>query len=284
MGWRPAHVAVALSLMACALFAAWDAWTDIYLIAGKDEEASHIFLVPLVVAWLVFARKERLRSMIPGGHWWGLATIALGAILFRIGDRYLIQSFWHGGAVIMVLGGIITACGRDVLRFFLPAFIACVFMVPIPGRVRQAVAVPLQNQTAKATAAALELGGADVQLSGNLITVKGKPITVEEACNGMRMVFALALVSYTFAFATPLRWYVRVLILLATPVSAVVCNVIRLVPTVYAYTLYSDSVAEKIHDVGGWVMLVVSFLLLMGIIRSLRWVGVPVTPFRLAAE
>jgi len=60
-------------------------------------------------------------------------------------------------------------------------------------------------------------------------------VTVAEACNGMRMVFALVLVSYAFAFSMPLRNGVRLVVLAASPLAAIVCNVIRLIPTIWLY-------------------------------------------------
>jgi len=106
------------------------------------------------------------------------------------------------------------------------------------------------------------------------------------------MVFALVLVSYAFAFGTPLRWYVRAIILGLSPISALICNVIRMIPTVWLYGLSDrewfgvagSSVAEVFHDVAGWVMLVLAFLLLMGAIKMLRWAMVPVTPYTLAYD
>jgi exosortase/archaeosortase family protein len=65
------------------------------------------------------------------------------------------------------------------------------------------------------------------------LRVNGVDVAIGEACNGMRMTFALVLVSFAFALTTPLNGYVRVLIVLLSPVSAVIANVIRLVPTVW---------------------------------------------------
>ena len=70
----------------------------------------------------------------------------------------------------------------------------------------------------------------------------------------------------------------RVLIIVLSPASAVACNVIRLVPTLYIYGHYSAGTAELFHDIAGWVMLVIALLLLMGLVRLLRWLCLPVTP------
>jgi exosortase/archaeosortase family protein len=92
------------------------------------------------------------------------------------------------------------------------------------------------------------------------------------------------LVAYVFAFSTPLKGYVRVLLLVLSPLFAIACNVIRLVPTLWVYGNQPMDTAEAFHDLSGWVMLVVAFLMLTSIIRVLRWAAVPVTPFALARD
>ena len=86
---------------------------------------------------------------------------------------------------------------------FWPAFLVLVFLVPVPGFLRQELALPMQTITAQATQSVAELFGMNVERWGNTLAVNGTQIAVAEACNGMRMVFTLILVSFTFAFITP---------------------------------------------------------------------------------
>ncbi len=282
--WTPAHMAAAAVLVLAAVAVQWRAWLDIAQIAFGDEEASHIILVPFVAVWMAWVRRGRLRAAVPRGNWIGLLILGGGWLLSYIGFYHATQAYWHGGAVLMAIGAAITVLGTDVLLKFLPAFVVLGFLIPVPGKIRLDLAVPLQTATAAATAAVLELFGTDVQRAGNLLMVNGVQVAIAEACNGMRMVFALLLVSYGFAFGTPLRQYVRFLILAVSPLSAIACNVIRLIPTVLVYGHMTDAFAEKFHDATGWLMLPVAFLILLGIIRLLRWALLPVSPFTLAYE
>jgi exosortase len=273
-----------VTLAAGAILLAWDAWADIVRLALNDEEASHILLVPVVAAWLFWVRRWRLRHCRGEGTWVGPVFAAVGAALLIIGDDYLFQSVWHAGAILLLVGACLTVWGRDVLISFLPVFALLVFLIPVPARVRQQIAVPLQQATAVATQEVCDLAGLPMERSGNLLRINGVDVAIVEACNGMRMTFALLLVSYAFAFSTPLRSYVRVLLVVLSPVSAVACNVVRLVPTVWVYGNWSVDTAELFHDISGWVMLLASFLLLMLLIRLLRWAAVPITPCTLARE
>jgi len=281
-GWSPWHGVCAAVLLLVGLAATSDAWADIHRIALRDEEAGHIFLVPLVVACLFWVRRTRLRVCHPRGTWVGPLLVAAGWLLHSVGDAHMFQAFWHAGAIAIVTGCLLSVAGIDVLKRFFPCFLALVFLVPVPGAIRQLLAAPVQNVTAQLTHGVLELLGGDVVLAGNVLCVNGVEVAVAEACNGLRMVFALGLVSFVFAFGCPLRQSTRVLVLLASPVTAVLFNVVRLVPTVWLYGHAPANVARFAHDLSGWVMLPVAFLALVGLVRLLRWFHVPVSRFTLA--
>ena len=281
-GWTFWHFSAALTLVVACVVIAGNAWADLSTIGWRDEESSHVLLVPLVVAWLIWVRRGRLRGCEPGGRLIGTFFIAVGWFLWSFGYRQQVQSFWHLGAVTMAVGGLLTAMGKDIFIKFLPAFVVLVFLVPVPSTGRQLIALPLQHAIAQLTQNLGEVLGMQVARQGNLLTINGHEVAIAEACNGMRMVFTLFLACYVFAFVTPLRGYVRALVLAASPLVAIAANVIRLVPTVWMFGHASPAAAERFHTISGWVMLVVAFLGLMGIVKVLRWAMVPVAQFTLA--
>lgn len=280
-GWSRRRVCIAVALTILGLIVGVEAWLDIIHIAMRDEEASHVFLVPFVVVWLAWVRRRRLRHISPSGFWIGPVMVAVGAILYSVGESRLWQSVWHLGAIAIAVGCLITVLGLPVLRAFFPAFFVLLFLIPVPGRLRQTIAMPMQNATAEITRSVFEIVGIPVARSGNLLTINGVDVAVAEACNGLRMVFALTLVCYAFAYGNPLRTYARLLILAATPLVAIFCNVVRLLPTVYVYGNFSPEAAEQFHNISGWVMLFVAFFMLMGVLRLLRWALIPVYEYTL---
>jgi exosortase len=262
----------------------FDAWADVLHIIMKDEESSHAWLVPIIATWLIWVRRRRLRYCHPEGHWIGPLAVAAGWLLYAYGNAHSYQVFWHGGALLLTVGCLLTVSGRQVLVQLLPAFVVLAFIVPVPGRLRQAIAIPMETISAQMTETCFSMMGVHAERSGNMLSLNSRDIAIAEACNGMRMVFSLAAVSFAFAFGMPLRGYARTMVLLACPVSAVVCNVLRLVPTVWLYATYPGEWADLFHDLSGWIMLVVAFGLLMGILRMLRWALVPVTQYSLAYD
>ncbi len=284
-GWTwPRIIGGISALTLIGVLVACDAWADIYHIAMSDEESSHVFLVPFVVAYLIWVRRRRLRHVQPNGFWIGPILVALGWFCYRLGDTRLWQSVWQGGAIFIAIGCLLTAYGGQIARQLIPAFLVLVFLIPVPGRVRQRIAIPMQNATARVTQGLFDLADVPVTRAGNLLSMNGVDVAIAEACNGLRMVFALVLVCYAFAFGNPLRPYARVLIIAASPLAAIICNVARLVPTVYVYGHFSTEFADLFHVISGWFMLFVAFLMLIGILRLLRWALIPVTQFTLASD
>jgi exosortase len=279
--WR-LPLGIVLTLIAVA--STYEVWADIVGTALRDEESSQITLVPVVAVWLFWVRRGRLRFCEPRGTIIGPLFVAVGWLLYSQGDTYLIDAFWHLGAILMAVGGLLSVLGSGVLLRFMPAFAILVMLVPVPGMIRHMIAGPLESITAQLTENLMSMLGAAVTREGNVLILNGQTVKIAEACNGLRLVFALFLVSYAFAFVTPLKGYVRVLLLLASPLSAILCNVIRLVPTVWLYGYASKDSANFFHDVSGWIMLGISFLILMGIIRLLRWALIPVTIYTLAYQ
>ena len=243
-------------------------WADFGGRAGTDEEYSHVFLVPLVAGWMVWVRRMRVRHCKPIGTLLGPILALAGWGISAYGFYHRHQSLWHLGSVMVVLG-----CMVAVL----------VFMIPVPGTIRQEIAVPLQTWTAQISNTMLDALGVTTERSGNMLVVNGVEVTIVEACNGVRGVFALVLVSYAFGFGLPLRNSVRFLILLASPLVTIGCNLLRILPTAWLYGYRSHDVGEMFHEYAGWAMLPIAFVILLGIIKMLRWATLPVMRYTLAS-
>src|SRR5690606_12833434 len=128
-------------------------------IACSDEDSGHVLLVFPAMLWILWVRREALQRTSPGGFWVGPVILGLGWLLWSWGLRQDVQAFWHGGAVLVTLGGVMTFLGLDVLKRAAPAILLLAFMVPVPGMIRQGMAQPMQHRTAQATQFAAEMIG-----------------------------------------------------------------------------------------------------------------------------
>lgn len=283
-GWTPARLGWLAVLLVLAVLAALPSWANVFYLALRSAESSHMLLVLPVVGMLLWQRRERLARVTPRYSLWGLALALVGVIMDFVGFAAQIDVVKDVGMVVMVMGAVVAVAGWRWPLAAAPAFGALLFLVPVPGRVRQTIAVPLQNASASITEVLMDLIAQPVTRHGNVLQINGIDVAVAEACNGMRMVVALALVAYAFAFTMPLRPWVRVAILLASPLVALFANVIRLGPTVLFYGYTSEEVADFAHDVSGWAVLIVALGVMWGSVALCRWLDLPIEPKRAEAR
>jgi exosortase len=271
-GWRLWHLALIAALIALSIAVTWDGWKDLAFLATHDEESSHVVLVPIVILWLLWVRRYRLLETAPHFSVLGPLGLALAWGFWEYGYYNNIRVFGHVAAVGAALACLLCVTGSRVFWKQLPVFGVLAFAIPVPHSVRMPISMPLQRWTAYITEHLISLFGVELTRAGSVLTINGVEVGVAEACNGMRMVFALFLVMYLFVFSSRLNPFVRLAVLALAPLLALACNVIRLVPTVYLYGYASDQAAKFFHDFSGWFMIAVAFLLLVGSLKVIRWI------------
>ncbi len=273
---RNPRLAAAGVLVLLAIAALYRAWLDIATIGYVDPEQSQVLLALPVCAVLLYARRAALSRAVLRSSIWGVVLAAAGWALSWYGYTNAVQSLWHLGAVAMAVGAAWSVLGNRAVVVALPAVIALAALVPVPNLLRQDIALPLQKITASGAEIVLVAFGFDVQRLGQTLFYKDKPITIEEACNGMRMVFALLLVCYCFVMAQRFNPFARLVLIALSPLLAVLCNIIRVVPTVIIYGESGDTAGDMFHDISGWAMIALAALMMLGLIRVLKWAEVPI--------
>ena len=283
-GWHIGHYALLTLALLAGVWLNRGPLVDLITLGYKDEEQSHIFLAPAVALWLLWLRRARLRYINVRPSLIGPIIVALAWVLSWWGFNNGTEVAWHGGALLSLLGILLSFTGTLPLRLFLPVFAVMAFLVPVPGSIRHGIAYPMQQFATSFTHSMLELIGVGAVQSGNVLIINGEQVAVGEACNGMRMVFSLSLIVYAFVFGTALKPGTRLVLLAMSPVIAILCNVIRLVPTSLIYGYGTPAAAQTFHWMAGWVMLVVAMLMLHGVLRTIKWLEFPVMSFRLASQ
>ncbi len=282
--WSSSSLALLALLVLVAAWAQRQALADIFAIGLRDQEQSHIFLAPVVAAYLMWLRRSRVRQVLLRPSPIGPAIVLAGWLASWWGFQTGTQIAWHGGALATVIGAALSMTGLNPMRRFGPVFVVLLFMLPIPGEIRHYIAYPLQEMATSVTHAMLEFIGVTAVKSGNILIINGEQVAVGEACNGMRMVFALSLVVFAFCFGTPLKPGTRLVLIALSPVIAILCNVIRLLPTSLIYGYGSATMAQNFHDLAGWVMLPVALAMLAGVLQMIKWLEFPVVSLRLASQ
>jgi exosortase len=271
-------------LLGLALIACWAVWADIFALALRNDESSYILLAPFVAAWLAWLRRGRLRFCHTRPSPFGVVLIAIGWGAMFVGHGRAIDLFRDFGALLVAAGAVLAVTGFGVFVRFAAVWGALLFLIPVPGRIRHVIAVPLQQVSADVTAKLLNLFSVPTEQHGNMLGGNGVEVAIAEACNGMRMVAAIGLVAYAFVFSFPMRSWARILLLGISPLVAILVNVIRLVPTTILYGYSSTTVATAFHDLAGWAVLGLAIGLMWLVLWLLRFLELPIAAYRVRGE
>ncbi|MDI9404210.1 MAG: exosortase/archaeosortase family protein [Limnohabitans sp.] len=278
--WSYRDLWTLLALLATSVLAFRGAWSELATEILRREDNGYILIVPFVAGYLAWIRRSRFRYVRRRPSLSGPALFVGAAFLGWFGVETDTRIAIHASAVISLIACFVTLAGFAVLKRLAPVFLCFVFLLPVPGEVRRAIAGPLQELAVIVTHDVLGIVGIPCERSGISILINDKEILVGEACDGMRMVFALALTFYAFVFSIPLRMQARAVLLIASPFVALFCNMVRLIATGLAYAFSTSNFAEEFHDIAGWLMLPLAIILLQAIVRFMRWLDLPVYTWR----
>lgn len=283
-GWTSTHVAVTAILPLLGLLATLPAWIDIARLILVSELHRYVLLTPLILLWLVWVRRVRAMVTRPGSSVLGLTLLGLGAVCYVVGGATELHWMWHLGAVIVLLGMLITALGHDVSLRFAPALVAVLFLTPIPPSWAESLGQPIRELSMAITCRIYRAVGIDAWLVADrgMARIMGVEAPLSDASSGLAMVLALLMVCYGFVFGLPLKMSVRLMLLALSALMAVVCSALAVLATAWLYGMTTPWKASLAHQLGEWVMLLLGFLLLVTAIRILGRASVPLRTYALA--
>lgn len=235
----------------------------------SDLNWQHGFIIPLFSLYLLYSRRDDLFAAGRSTDRRGLALM----ILCLIGEMlavFPIQNYWLRDMCMvgLVFGLVLYLGGRKVIRVTWLPILFLIFAMPLPGRVYNAISLPLQNLAAKGAGAALGLFNIDVNSSAStldLVSISGqlRKLTVAQACNGMRLLMAFMALGVAAAYLDERPTWQRVILVLAAMPIAIFCNILRVTITCLMYFFDKEQLGQKfMHTVTGLLMLVPAFALL----------------------
>src|SRR5262245_18277083 len=93
---------------------------------SRQEEYSHGFLIPLVVGWMLWSRRDALMASVGEPSWIGPLLIVVASIMLVIGDLSAFFLLLHLGFVLALIGIVLGLGGTSLLRV---TFIPIAFLV-----------------------------------------------------------------------------------------------------------------------------------------------------------
>ncbi len=243
----------------------WSYWSTILLAADRwasDDQYSHGWLVPFFSLYLLWHRRDlieahRLRrgeTLAPS--WWCMPFLLLALVLRYIEVRFFYNGLDSLSMIPMFMGVMLAVGGWPAFRWSWPATVFLVFMVPLPFFLHTAMSTQLQGMATSMSAFTLQTLGLPAVAEGTQIMINESRVSVVEACSGLGMIVTFAALSTAVVLMINSRWWVKAGLLLgAIPVS-IICNVVRICTYgVFKYAGYGPETMELIHDIVGWLMI-----------------------------
>ncbi len=238
----------------------WATWPSLVTMVERwssDPRYSHGYLVPAFSLFLLWWRRDRLKTgPLSGAPWAGMAFIAVGAALKLVGGYYFVTWIDTVSLVPSLAGICLLVGGWTALSWAWPAIVFLIFMIPMPYRVENALGAPLQRIATIASTYILQTLGLPAVAEGNIILMNKAEIGVVEACNGLGMLLMF------FAFSTAVVFIIhrplidKAFILLSAIPTALLANIIRITVTGLLHETAGSKVADAVyHDLAGWLMM-----------------------------
>ncbi len=243
----------------------------------NNQDWGHAYFVPLVSLYLLWLKRAEVAALSPRPFWPGLLVVLLGVVayaLFLVGS--LNNHMARGFAVILTLWGLIlTTAGPAAARVAFWPVAYLIFAVTISERIMRDITFVLQLAASQGAEALLSAIGIPTERSGNVLHVANAqgqefPLSVAEACAGMRTVIGFVALGAAVALAAARYWWQRVaLLMLAVPI-ALLMNVGR-VALLGILTLKDPELARgQAHMFVGTLLLIPAFLIYMALVWALN--------------
>ncbi len=229
----------------------------------NDENYSHGLIIPFVIGYLYWLRRDRIRQIPSEPSPWGWAVFLSGLIIY-IAGRFGAEYYLTRISLLILLSGIILAFhGTRMMRFFLPGVILLLLAIPLPYIVYNQIAFPLKLFASRLSGEVLDVVGVPVFREGNVIHLPTLTLYVEDACSGLRSLMAFLTIGAIVCMISSLGKMWRIFFLFMTVIVAIIANVIRIVGTGILAGYFDPKFAEGFyHAFSGWVIFVIGLGLL----------------------
>lgn len=267
--WRGILVAASLALCYAVVF---------FRLCGEwfsDPDVSYGFFVPILIGYVVWQERDRLRALTPAPNNFGLVLMVIGGALLCMGPPGL-NTFAFAtriALVFSVIGVILFLRGFATCRALIYPLLLMLLMIPLPGFIIQRVTFPLQILASQMAEKGLDMVGYSVLREGNILRLPTTTLDVAQACSGLRSLLALTFLGQAYVcLLDRRRWMRPVMALLVIPV-AVFANSARIVASAIAASYRPEWIQGIFHESTGWIVFVIAFVCIVTLHSMFSHIG-----------
>ncbi len=237
--------------------------------AWGQEEYSHGYMIPLVVAFLIWQKKDQLEKVRFSDSWIGAVIVLLGVGLYFVGELSTLYIIIQYAFLVTLFGVAFCMVGWEGMRKIWIPLLFLIFMIPLPSFLFNNLSSLLQLISSELGVAVIRFFGVSVYLEGNVIDLGNYQLQVVEACNGLRYLFPLMSLAFLCAYFFKGAFWKRAIIFLSSIPITVLMNSFRIGVTGVLVDYKGIAMAEGfLHDFEGWFI----FMSCLGILLLEMWI------------
>lgn len=244
----------------------WPTYQTLYETVWPQEQYSHGQLIPLVFLFLVFRKREHFihPAQFKAEYGYGLLLLFSGLLMLTIGRRGSIILLETASQIPLFFAIALLLFGKDGMRAIRFPVLFLGFMIPPPGIIMYTLTSRLKLWNAEIAVDFLYGLGYPVALDGVVITIAPYRLFLADACAGINSLFALAALGTVLIYLTAGRSTRRKVFLCLTLIPiALLSNFVRVIVLLLVTHHYSDTLADQIHELTGYVMFVLSMIVVL---------------------
>lgn len=263
--WRTALPVYAL-LLACVVGLYFDTAHAIVTIWIRSDTFTHGFLVPPIVVWLVWRKRQAIAQLAPKPSLLAWPLVAGAAFAWLLGDLAAVNVLRQLAFVSLIILLVPAVLGWTIASSIAFPLTFLFFAVPFGE-----FAMPqLMEWTADFTVLALRLTGIPVFREGLQFVIPSGNWSVVEACSGVRYLIASLTVGTLFAYLNYQSTSRRVLFIAVSLLVPILANWMRAYLIVLLGHLSGNKLAAGVdHLIYGWVFFGVVIMLMFMV--GARW-------------
>lgn len=237
---------------------------------AADSYYSHGFLIPFVVAYLIFHRRNEFKSIALTSQPSGIGLLIIG-ILIHLISRWLQVGFISGFSLLLAILGIsLYLWGKGLTRLLLFPIAFTFFMIPLPLVVISNLSLKLKIFAAEVSVGLVKKLGFMAVTRGSTIVLAHSTLTVGDPCSGLRSLISLLALGAIFAYFIKTTRRRKIIIFLCSIPIALLANIFRISSMCLVAEIYGEEIALGVyHNISGILLFILAFILLFLVGRLL---------------
>ena len=228
------------------------------------NEYSHGFLIPLISGFIVWRKRDALRSAPVMPDATGVLLLIMGIALLIIG-YVSFEPFMRRISILVTLSGLVYfLLGSRIFKILLFPIGYLIFMIPPPYALFKSIAVNLRLFSATVTYVIINAFGIPIVQQGTNLDLPNISLVVADFCTGILSLISIIAIAVFYAYLTQRTLLNRTLLVLLSIPIAIFGNIFRLTVTVVLAYFYGGRVLGSfIHQFHGTVNFIVTLTLLI---------------------